>query len=611
MAPEVRSDHPAPPGRPARTVRSRPRLFYLYYVLAAFDLLTVSLSLYVIDRITGIYADSVNENQQWAERTADYAELARLAAEVNAPGNDVFESGRTAVERNRLDAALQSFRERSGLLRVELTRNVPAETATDLLVTFSAMDRAVNDMVAEAGRIFASIDAGDMDTAGAHMAEMDRRFLAVNDSIQALGASVRAIQAARFADQLDRSAATRRLELVIAGLMLVMIGGVTFYGHRLAGQVRREAAYTERVIEERTAELAASNEQLRLAERLASIGTLSAGLGHDMNNVLFPIRCRLDVLEGTTDDPAAREELALIRRSIAYLQQLSDGLRLLARDANAPDDAVGRRGSTNLESWWSEVEPLMRTALPKRARLEAEIAPHLPEAVIEPHQLTQVVFNLVVNAGEAIEGDGVVRVWTRAGSEGTTVFIGVSDTGDGMTEATRRRALDPFFTTKKRGLSTGLGLAVVHAVVSAAGGSIDIASTPGEGTTITITLPAVAPRRDEQNAAPLAVIAIGDERIASFVSGVLRASGYEPRRAVAGEPPDPRAALWVCDHAVAPESLRRHAAANPRLRIVVYGDADAAQWRGLPVSVVSSAGGVQAMRAAIERQPASARREVA
>jgi len=593
-------------------VRSRPRLFYLYYVLAAFDLLTVSLSLYVIDRITGIYADSVNENQQWAERTADYAELARLAAEVNAPGNDVFESGRTEAERERLDAAFERFRERSGLLRVELTRNVPADTATDLLVTFSAMDRVVDDMVAEAGRIFASIDAGDTDAAGAHMAEMDRRFLAVNDSIQTLGSLVRAIQAARFADQLDRAAATRRLEVVIAGLVLMMIGGVTFYGHRLAGQVRREAAYTERVIEERTAELAASNEQLRLAERLASIGTLSAGLGHDMNNVLFPIRCRLDVLEGVTDDPAAREELALIRRSVAYLQQLSDGLRLLARDANAPDDGVGRRGSTHLESWWSEVEPLMRTALPKRARLEAEIAPDLPDAVIEPHQLTQVVFNLVVNAGEAIEGDGVVRVWTRAGGDGgAAVVIGVSDTGEGMTEETRRRALDPFFTTKKRGLSTGLGLAVVHAVVNAAGGSIDIASAPGEGTTITITLPAVAPQRGEQDAAPIAALAIGDERIASFVSGVLRASGYEPRRVAAGEPPDPRAALCVCDHALTPESVRRHAAVDPRLRFVVYGDGDAARWRGLPVSVVSTEGGVQALRAAIEPQPASGRREVA
>lgn len=594
-------------GSPTRT---RLRLHHVYYLLAAFDLLAVSLGLFVINRIAVIYADSVALNQVWAGRLNDYARLGELAADVNAPGNDVFDSRDVEAEAARLAASKDRFDQMLSAVERDLMSNVPAAERSALVVVFSEIAPAMEQMLGEARQLFADLREGRPEQAGERMAAMDQDYATVHSILARLGRLVRDIQRSHFDQQMTAAAALRRLEFVIAGLIVMMVVGVTLYGHTLALRMKQHQAeraraeeelerhrdHLEELVAQRTAQLEATHEQLRVAERLASIGTLAAGLGHDMNNILFPIRCRLEVLEASRLSGPARAELAGLRRSIDYLQQLADGLRLLALD---PDDAAMARGVTHLHSWSQEVRPLLQTALPRGTTLVVDVPEDLPRPAVAAHRLTQAAFNLVVNAGEAIVDGGTVRLWARATDDAGSVCVGVSDDGCGMTPEVRRCALDPFFTTKKRGFSTGLGLALVAGVAKSAGGRVDIESAPGRGTTIVLTMPAATQPVADSGArpgAPQAAVSLRDARMAAVLSALLRSEGFEVHHGDGSPPPD--TVLWVTDTSL--EAARRFVAHSPHCRLVVYGQR-APEWDALGAACIDESGGLDAMRRAFRQ----------
>jgi PAS domain S-box-containing protein len=257
-------------------------------------------------------------------------------------------------------------------------------------------------------------------------------------------------------------------------------------------QMERElAAHRDRLaelLEAKKRELEESFQRLRMMDRMASIGTLSAGLGHDMGNLLFPIRARLDALEASPITDQMREDLLGIRLATDYLDQLTRGLRLLA---GSLDRRAGEDERVSLGDWWQSMRPLLRNALPRSARLVAEL--HDPECALRmsPHAFSQAVFNLVKNAGDALQErrSGSVTVGSRLAARDGWVAVWVADDGPGMPSEVRERCLEPFFSTKPRGLSTGLGLALVHGAVQSAGGTIGIDSSVGAGTTFTLELP--------------------------------------------------------------------------------------------------------------------------
>ncbi|MFG0330337.1 MAG: PAS domain S-box protein [Phycisphaerales bacterium] len=353
--------------------------------------------------------------------------------------------------------------------------------------------------------------------------------------------------------------------------------GVTGLGLDITEQrrIQRELAryqdHLESVIDERTSELERTHEKLLIAERLASIGTLAAGLGHDMNNVLLPVRCRLEALRATELNREQRAEIDQIEHSTNYLQQLSDGLRLFALD---PDDPDASTETTNLSSWWAQIAPLMNRSVPEKVIIQTDLPANLSPVIIPAHLLTQTVLNLVVNAGEAIgEESGIIRIQARSVDrpERSVVQINVSDTGCGMTDEVRRRALDPFFTTKRRGLSTGLGLSLVHAAVTGANGTLEIESTVGQGSTVTIELPA-APRLPHGSTERIAAaVTLSDARISAYVSTLLRNTGFDVHSisTAAGEPD---AKLWIITaDSLSSDSTRRFLDQDAARRVVVFG----------------------------------------
>lgn len=594
--------------RPSERVHSRaakPRLHLIYFALAAFDLMAVLLGLFLIDRLSALHMESIHVTEVWGHRLDDYVDLMRMAAAVNAPGNDIFNSRDLEAESKHLATSHAAFDLRAGELRQELARSADRQQVSTLLAQFDAIESSMDRMVSQAQAIFEQFRQHNLEQAGANMALMDREYVGLIAELGKLGVIVRTLQQHQFDRQIAAATRWQRLEYIVAGLIVVMVAGVALYGLTLTRRLKEAAAQTQRhltalaqseaelqlhrqnlqdLVHERTKQLESSHAQLRQADRLAAIGTLAAGLGHDMNNVLLPVRARLDALDATELTAQAREQFTAIRRSISYLQQLSDGLHLLALDPEDPDASAGR---TDLAHWWAQVGTLLVKAVPKRVIFESDIPAGLPQVAVAPHRLTQAMLNLVVNAGEAIPDRGTVRVWVLASPDQRSIRVGVTDTGEGMSPEVRKQAMDPFFTTKKRGLGTGLGLSLVHGVATSARGSVTIESEPGRGTTIVLTLPALGPRlgegshpesQEDRNVA----ISIADRRAASFISALVQSSGFVPHytnddgSTAEGEPQECR--IWITQppttSAPGPgmlSSARRFMRADRRRRIVVFG----------------------------------------
>jgi len=305
-------------------------------------------------------------------------------------------------------------------------------------------------------------------------------------------------------------------------------------------------------LQERILEVNRSNGRLRFADRMATIGTLAAGLGHDMGNLLLPVRMRLDTLEAMDLPDPARADIAAIREASSYLQRLASSLRLLALDSDA------------------EVPSECST----RVQLSTDIPSDLRPVRMGKAGLTQVVFNLVQNAGDALRdrSDGTIVVSARDDPGRGTVLITVFDNGPGMTEEAKARCLEPFFTTKTRGLSTGLGLTLVSALMKRVQGTICIDSEAGIGTRIVLELPAAkAADTARPDGSPMRVIAsvtLKDVRLAAHVRSILDSLEYD---VTTGDRNG--ADLWIteADGNGEIEAARRFAASGPVRRAVVLG----------------------------------------
>ncbi|HYE60729.1 MAG TPA: PAS domain S-box protein [Phycisphaerales bacterium] len=250
--------------------------------------------------------------------------------------------------------------------------------------------------------------------------------------------------------------------------------------------LRAHSELLAKAVEERTMELAQTHEKLRLGERMAALGTLSAGLGHDIGNLLLPVGVAVEALRRSGLPAKLSGEVETIASSTEYLRQLAAGLRMLAVDPSREhgDEAI------ELREWWKTACSVLKATLPRGVELEGSFPNGLRVSMTRP-ALAQAVFNLVQNAGEALRPRGRGRVRVSAADRGTgMVDLTVSDDGPGMTEEVRRRCMEPFFTTKTRGISTGLGLSLVCGLVREAGGTVDVRSGVGEGTAFVLTLPA-------------------------------------------------------------------------------------------------------------------------
>lgn len=231
-----------------------------------------------------------------------------------------------------------------------------------------------------------------------------------------------------------------------------------------------------------------AEEALRQSQKLEAIGQLTGGVAHDFNNLLTPIVTALDLAA----DPGAQAERR--SRMIGVARQSADRAatlvqRLLSFARRQPLQTL----DIDVATLVSGMADLVDSSSSPRVRLALDIADDLLPAVADPNQLEMAILNLSVNACDAMPEGGTLTLGARNArvsdddriAHGRYVVVSVTDTGCGMDEQTRQRAIEPFFSTK----GTGLGLSMAHGLASQLGGRLTIDSAPGTGTTIHLWLP--------------------------------------------------------------------------------------------------------------------------
>lgn len=224
-------------------------------------------------------------------------------------------------------------------------------------------------------------------------------------------------------------------------------------------------------------------EQLRHADRLATIGQLAAGVAHEINEPLANILGFAQLAKKSAKLPKqAADDMDKIVRNCLHAREVIHKLLTFARQM-PPEKAT-----INLNQIVSDGLYFLESRCAKAAiEIRRELDPNLPEIYADASQLHQVLVNLVVNAIQAMRDGGIVALRTR--SAGGSALLTVSDTGTGMTEEVMSNIFTPFFTTKDVNEGTGLGLAVVHGIVASHNGKIEVKSEVGKGSTFEIELP--------------------------------------------------------------------------------------------------------------------------
>jgi two-component system sensor histidine kinase HydH len=219
---------------------------------------------------------------------------------------------------------------------------------------------------------------------------------------------------------------------------------------------------------------------LRQAQRLSALGTLAAGVAHDVRNPLNSIKLLSShALDEVGEGPAAKQ-LQTIRSEVDHLEEIVSGFLSLAKERELKPEPC--RIDTLLAECVRLVE---KDATARGVRLNAELRAGDTELLLDPQQFTRAVLNVVLNAMQACPEEGRVRLFSRVTD--LACEIEIRDDGPGMPKDVAERAFDPYFTTRPTG--TGLGLSITRGIVEEHGGSITLSSSEEQGCQVLITLP--------------------------------------------------------------------------------------------------------------------------
>lgn len=312
---------------------------------------------------------------------------------------------------------------------------------------------------------------------------------------------------------------------------------------------RRLTESLEREVEKVIAEREAAQDALRQSQKLEAMGQLTGGVAHDFNNLLTPIIGSLDLLQRKQILDARTGRL--VEGALASAEKarvLVQRLLAFARRQPLKPQAIDLRRVV------SEMSELVDSTSGPRIRVVTDLPESLPAALADGNQLEMALLNLSVNARDAMPEGGTLSIAARSEGEGAGAKLGlprqphvvlsVSDTGTGMDEATRRRAIEPFFSTKGLGKGTGLGLSMVHGLAAQLGGALDIRSALGMGTTIELWLPLAGEAAsssvrsegepDAQGAGTILLVD-DEELVRDSTAGMLADLGYRVVEADCGE----------------------------------------------------------------------------
>jgi PAS domain S-box-containing protein len=305
--------------------------------------------------------------------------------------------------------------------------------------------------------------------------------------------------------------------------------------HDDMGELIGFAKITRDLTEKKKADaaLAEANAALFQAQKMESIGQLTGGIAHDFNNLLSVLASGLEVLSLKRGGGSDSKTFDSMRRAVDRGATLTQQLLAFARQQPLQPE------TRSVNRLISGFESVLRRAVNASIDFQVRLEPHVRSTVIDSARFESAILNLVVNARDAMPDGGHLQIETanvdlaegevRGLAAGAYVRVTVSDTGTGMSPETASRAFEPFFTTKEVGKGTGLGLSQVYGFIKQSGGEVVIGSSPGEGTAITIFLPA-APGQDggaRQDSTELVLIVEDEPDLMDVASALFISMGYE------------------------------------------------------------------------------------
>jgi PAS domain S-box-containing protein len=555
----------------------------VYFLLAAFVVLTVSLSLFLNHQLVETNKRTVQGNRQWVIRLKQCDELSKMAGQVNAPGNDILSSRDVPVEASRRDGALFVFDQALSVLRSELSQNIPPHNAVPLLNDCSVIKQQMEELIAQIDTVFSLTRAGKFDQLRSQIAPTSHEYDDVLRALDSLRFHLRAQREVYLDEQISGANALQRYEWLLGLLIVVTVIGIAVYGVRLdrlvsasdtqiqmaqeryrllveqstdgiliadddwnirfANQaacqmfgytpqeiihlnaehtflpedrdlaarrkqqirtgdsacyerpvlrkdgsrfpaevvVRRldqggsqaifrditQRKQTEQSLRETNARLENAHEELQTAaqqvaqqERLSALGTMASGVAHDFNNALTAIlgfsELLLDRPELLDDKPKTTEFLEMINTTAKDASNIVNRLREFYRYRDKSEVFAPVNLNHLVEETISLTQPKWKTQAETRGisiRAETDLQ-EVPPVLGNAAELREALTNLIFNAVDAMPRGGTVTIRTR--SHDSRVTLEVADTGSGMTEAVRRRCLEPFpWCTESSGATTG------------------------------------------------------------------------------------------------------------------------------------------------------------
>jgi signal transduction histidine kinase len=290
--------------------------------------------------------------------------------------------------------------------------------------------------------------------------------------LQAIGDAASAVATGRYDVHVPERQGVPELDPLVASF------------NRMAAQVKGHTQMLERAVREAVEQTKQKERALVLSSRLASIGTLAAGVAHEINNPIGGMQNAVNRL---------LQQDGLPEKQRVYLQLVQDGLQRIARTARRLLDFSPRQAAPGRFAIASAIDGARALVEHRLARggvqLAIQLEPGLPPIHGDQHEIQQVMLNLLLNSLDALEGRAG-RITVRARADGERVHLHVDDDGPGMDPALLGRVFDPFFSKKDRPDASGLGMFICYSIVQNHGGEITVDSRPGEGFHVHVVLPA-------------------------------------------------------------------------------------------------------------------------
>ncbi|MFM8468956.1 MAG: sensor histidine kinase [Limisphaerales bacterium] len=505
-------------GRPAR---QRHQWHLLYYALAAFNILTIGFTLRLNHQMQESFTRSVEVSSAWDRRLRDYNELINTAQAVQVRCNNVFVSRDVGRQRDEMRSVYENFKTRLRAKRGEAITSIESAESRKLIEEFDKLRAAVDATVETAEEFFDRFPTDKPEESARRLVNVNREYAGIMAVLSDLRLKVSGIQARMFDQQLDEFSKLRRMEFVVAVLVLVMLISTVFYGGRITVRMNADAEALDR-----------AHHELVDTARRAGMAEIAAGVLHNVGNVLNSVNVSASLVaesvrkskvgnvervakllaeneaqlgEFLANDPKGKQIPAFLKTLSTHLQEeqarMLKELDSLGQSVEHVKTIIAMQqnyakvtGIHETMSVVDVVEDALRLNAISFTRNEIKVKRDFeakPTATLERHKVMQILVNLLTNAKHALDKPEVkdktltVRVALH-GNESVRIFV--VDTGSGISTASMARLFQHGFTTKPQGHGFGLH----HGALAAKemGGALTAHSEgEGKGATFTLEIP--------------------------------------------------------------------------------------------------------------------------